>query len=286
MDLIKHTILALPLAVIGATVSISAHADVQRISPEHCALMVSQGVMTDSNPVSCERLRVVTFKHHDFDATDGQTGKVVVLDALAKHVQVVFDTLYERGFALAKARLIEDYSGDDDASMADNNTSAFNGRRITGGSNWSNHAYGAAIDLNPLQNPFISIGENGRATIAPVAAARFSVNRLDQRPGKAVLTGKAEEVVEIFARNGFINWGGYWNFPIDYQHFEVGNKAFIKHLVSISAPEAEQAFNRYVRNYQRCVTRRAGQPVEVARKVCAEKAMNVTPVPSRSGARG
>ena len=272
MDTIKHKIRALPLAIVSLF-AIPALADIQPVTPEHCALMTQQGVISDANPVACERLRVVTFRHHDFDGNDQQVGKVVVLDAVAKNVQIIFDTLYERGFVLSGARLMEAYEGSDEASMADNNTSAFNGRNITDGSSWSNHAYGAAIDLNPLQNPFISIGQDGRATIAPAASARLSVNRLDQRPNKAMLAGKAEEVVGVFADNGFINWGGYWNFPIDYQHFELGNKTFIKRLASSSPEDAERIFDRYVKTYRRCVVRNSAKPDAVARKVCAERSM-------------
>jgi hypothetical protein len=273
MDIIKPAIRALPLAIFGSLLAIPALADIQPVTPEHCALMAEQGVISDANPVGCERLRVVTFNHHDFDGNDQRVGKVVVLDAVAKNVQIIFDALYDRGFVISSARLMEDYAGSDDASMDDNNTSAFNGRNITGGGSWSNHAYGAAIDLNPLQNPFISIGQDGSATIAPVAAARSSVNRLDQRPNKPLLAGKAEEVVALFADNGFINWGGYWNFPIDYQHFELGNKTFIKRLASSSPEAAEQIFDSYVSTYRHCVARNSTLPEAVARKVCAERAM-------------
>lgn len=273
MDTIKHTVRALPLAIVGSLLALPALAEIQPVTPEHCALMGQKGVISPANPVGCERLRVVTFRHHDFNGNDQRIGKVVVLDAVANNVQIIFDTLYDRGFALSSARLMEDYEGSDDASMDDNNTSAFNGRNITGGGNWSNHAYGAAIDLNPLQNPFISIGEDGRATIAPVAAARSSVNRLDLRPNKAVLVGKAEEVVALFADNGFINWGGYWNFPIDYQHFELGNKTFIKRLASSSPEDAERIFDRYVKTYRRCVVRSSAKPDALARKICAQRAM-------------
>lgn len=273
MDTIKHRTWALSLAIFSSVASMSALADIQPVTPEHCSQMRQQGVISDSNPVGCERLRLVTFSHHDFDGNDQRIGQVVVLDAVAKNVQIIFDILYDRGFVLSSAKLMENYAGDDAASMADNNTSAFNGRKITGGGSWSNHAYGAAIDLNPVQNPFISIGQDGRATIAPVASARLAVNRLDQRPGKALLAGKAEEVVALFADYGFINWGGYWNYPIDYQHFEVGNKTFIKLLASSPPEDAERTFDRYVKTYRRCVAGSAQQPEAVARKQCAEKVM-------------
>lgn len=273
MNGIRQALTPLALVLGGVLTSLPVHADIFPVTDAHCALMKAQKVIGDDNPLGCERLRVVTFRHHDFDGNDQRAGKVVVLDAVAKNVQVIFDALHARGFMLKGARLMEEYAADDNAAMADNNTSAFNGRKITGGSSWSIHAYGAAIDLNPLQNPFISIDSSGSASIAPAAAARLSVNRLDYRPNKPVLNGKVEEVVGLFADNGFINWGGYWNFPVDYQHFEPGTKAFVMRLANAPAAEAQQLFERYVEDYRRCMTRQADKPQALARKLCAEDLM-------------
>jgi hypothetical protein len=115
--------------------------------------------------------------------------------------------LHQRGFPLARAKPIEHYHGDDAASMQDNNTSAFNNRPIAGGGPPSLHAYGLAIDINPLQNPFVQPDQQGSARVSPPAATAY-LNRLAVRPGKPVRRGMAEDVTDLFAEYGFTVWGG------------------------------------------------------------------------------
>ena len=115
-------------------------------------------------------------------------------------------------------RLIDDYGGDDDRSMAANNTSGFNCRRVAGQANWSAHAYGEAIDLNPLQNPFVRPG-----SITPPAGRRFA--GIDRGSMESVPLGVirvAERPVEAFARLGW-EWGGNWATTKDWQHFAAPN---------------------------------------------------------------
>jgi hypothetical protein len=76
------------------------------------------------------------------------------------------------------------------------------------------HSYGLAIDINPVQNPYLSIGENGIVKVHPSAGVEF-LNRSNIRPGML------EPVIHIFEKYGFTVWGGKWNNPIDYHHFEV-----------------------------------------------------------------
>ena len=92
--------------------------------------------------------------------------------------------------------------------MDDNNTSASNARPMTGGKQWSMHAYGVAIDINPPQNPYPSFDDDeGVAHVLSAKAAKTSVNCMDCRPNKPGRLGRAEEVVDIFANNGFLSWG-------------------------------------------------------------------------------
>ncbi|WP_062267831.1 M15 family metallopeptidase [Endozoicomonas arenosclerae] len=150
-------------------------------------------------------------------------------------------------FPLAKARLMNDYQGDDDASMEDNNTSAFNSRKITGGSKrLSLHAYGTAIDINPVQNPFVSFDENnpGLSLYKPANGTQYA-NRQLVRFGKLFRTGMSEEISELFAEQGFIYWGGYWDTPIDYQHFQV-SREMSEFMALAPAELASEFFNQYV----------------------------------------
>ena len=245
---------------------------IKPIDAQRCALLNEKGVISPSNPVGCDRLRAVTFQHVDFMGERAQ-GEVTVLDAVAPSVLEIFQELRQQRFPLNKALGIEHYEGSDAASMADNNTSAFNARAVTGGSRLSLHAYGVAIDLNPLQNPFISISTDGAAMIDPVAAARSYVNRLDYRPGKPERAGLAEPVVDVFARHGFINWGGYWNYPVDYQHFEIAPRSFVEQLAAVSPGQAALLFEGYKSEYRACLVEHyEGSPIS-QRAYCAERTM-------------
>jgi poly-gamma-glutamate synthesis protein (capsule biosynthesis protein) len=111
-------------------------------------------------------------------------------------------------------RLVDDYRGDDDRSMAANNTSAYNCRRVAGSDSWSAHAYGAAIDINPVQNPYLD-----GTSISPPAGQRFAA--LDRSRRAHLPAGTIREpgvVVRAFAGIGW-RWGGAWEASPDYQHF-------------------------------------------------------------------
>jgi hypothetical protein len=109
---------------------------------------------------------------------------------------------------------VELYGGSDDASMAANNTSAFNCRAVTGGSSFSAHSYGTAIDLNPAQNPYVS-----GSLVEPAAAANY----LDRWPYRKGMIMDGGVVDRAFAAEGW-SWGGRWTNPRDYQHFSLTNR--------------------------------------------------------------
>lgn len=260
---------AIPFAL-SMLFALPVWAGVEPISAEHCALMQRSNVIHDNTPIGCDRLRKVTFSFRHFDGGD-QQGSVVVMDAFADHVQRIFNELHRRDFPLQQAVGMEAFHGDDQASMRANNTSAFIGRAITGGSRHSLHAYGAAIDLNPVQNPSLIITDQGMATIDPLIAARTSVNRMVFRPDKPVPTGMAEEVIDLFADNGFVHWGGYWNFPIDYQHFEVAPRLFLERLTRIEPTQAKLEFHGYVERYQGCLAGSGIKPPAARRAGCVSE---------------
>ncbi len=131
-------------------------------------------------PVPLRDLRYLRMTHRDFDGV-ARTGEMVVHRRYARDVTLAFGRLYDVGFPIRRMRLVDDYGGDDDRSMAANNTSGFNCRRVAGQTTWSDHAYGAAIDINPIQNPYVRPGSIDRrrgggfarvdrAGSAPVAA--------------------------------------------------------------------------------------------------------------------
>jgi hypothetical protein len=129
---------------------------------------------------------------------------------------------------------------------------------ITEGDAVSLHAYGLAIDINPIQNPYV-VRTGEVLTFQPPTGAEYA-NRLNDRPWKEARPGMAEAVIDVFAENGFLIWGGYWDNPIDYQHFQVGRK-MAERLARVSPPEAEMIFSRLVERYRACrqtLSRNAG----------------------------
>ncbi len=164
-------------------------------------------------PVAVEQLRLLTLTHWGFDGAV-HTGRLVVHADHADTVVAVFADLYAVGFPIERMEPIDAYGGDDDASMAANNTSAFNCRPVTGGSSWSEHAYGTAIDINPVQNPYVK-----GPTVLP-EAGRVYVDRREPEPGK-IRAG--DDVVDAFSARGW-GWGGYWSALKDYQHFSASGR--------------------------------------------------------------
>lgn len=159
-------------------------------------------------PVAVEDLRRVTLSHWNYDGRV-QTGRIVVAASLADQVVAIFGDLYQEGFPIERMEPVEAYGGSDDSSMAANNTSGFNCRQVTGGSSFSEHSYGRAIDVNPLVNPYVR-----GSTVLPPAGAAYA-DRSRDAPG---MIHANDEVTEAFGARGWI-WGGTWNSVKDYQHF-------------------------------------------------------------------
>ena len=216
-----------------------------------CARVEAAGLVAGHAPVGCDRLAVVRFPYVDFSGARHVDGEIMVLAAVAPEVGQLFHALYQRRFPLARARLIEHYQGDDNASMQDNNTSAFNNRQITGGGPPSLHAYGLAIDINPLQNPYVQPDQQGAARFSPPAGVAY-MNRLAHRPGKQARPGMAEPVVRLFAQYGFTVWGGYWDTPVDYQHFQFG-RSMAERLAALPEVQARALFLRQLDHLRKCL---------------------------------
>jgi D-alanyl-D-alanine carboxypeptidase len=160
-------------------------------------------------PVAPAQLRLVRLRHWGFDGK-ARFGAVVVRSDVARDVVAVFRRLYVARFPIRRLRTIDAYKGRDAASLAADNTSAFNCRYAIapGPKRWSAHAYGVAIDVNPVENPYLD-----RGAVRPPAGRRY-LDRSRARPGMAVRDGV---LVRAFAAVGW-SWGGRWASP-DYQHF-------------------------------------------------------------------
>lgn len=163
-------------------------------------------------PVPLRDLRYLRMTHRDFDG-GARTGEMVVHRRRARPVAEAFGRLYDAGFPIARMRLVDDYRADDDLSMAANNTSGFNCRRVAGQTSWSQHAYGEAIDINPVQNPYVRPGR-----VDPPAGRAFADVRRDRSaPARLGVIRAGDLPVTAFSRIGW-EWGGYWVSSKDYQH--------------------------------------------------------------------
>jgi hypothetical protein len=161
-------------------------------------------------PVEPEQLRRVEV---DYVGFDGQThrGELVVHEDLVADVIAIFEQLYRLGYPVDKIRTVDHYpDADDEASMEDDNTSAFNCRLIPDTNEWSPHAYGRAIDINTRINPCLYAS----GYFEPRNAADY-LDRSRTDPG--IIHG-GDPAERAFTDRGW-QWGGYWKTP-DYQHFE------------------------------------------------------------------
>ena len=165
-------------------------------------------------PVSLDDLRLVSLAYIGFDGRPHR-GRLIVNRDATRAVVGAFRTLYDARFPIRRMEPVDAYGGDDYRSIEADNTSAFNCRPATGSSHWSNHAYGRAIDVNPIENPYISGGRTShRASVTYLDRARV-------RPGMAVPGGA---LVRAFAAQGW-GWGGDWSGSTqDTQHFSYNGR--------------------------------------------------------------
>jgi hypothetical protein len=159
-------------------------------------------------PVGLRDLRLLTLSHWGFDGRS-RTGRLIVHRDVASEFVQVFRDLYAARFPIRRMVPVDAYGGSDFRSIEADNTSAFNCRYVEGTTRWSNHAYGRAIDVNPIENPYVSGGRTAHR------ASRPYVDRTRRRPGMAYEGGA---LVRAFDRIGW-GWGGRWTSVKDYQHF-------------------------------------------------------------------
>jgi len=160
-------------------------------------------------PVTLEDLRYVTISYWGFD-DESHLGELVVHQSVSEDIVAIFKELYDAKFPIEKMRLIDVYGGDDELSMADNNSSAFNYRKVPDSDRLSNHSFGLAIDINPVQNPYIKEG---------VVLPELGTDYLDRSVIQKGMILKDDVVYNAFVSRGW-TWGGDWNTLKDYQHFD------------------------------------------------------------------
>jgi hypothetical protein len=160
-------------------------------------------------PVALDDLRAVTVSFWDFGGKV-QTGTLVVHAFWAPSIVSVFSQLFDARYPIERMVPIEAYGGDDDKSVLANNTSAFNCRPVAGTSRLSRHSYGLALDINPLQNPYV----RSDGTVMDPAAKKY----IDRRKNEPGMIHAGDGVVTAFSSIGW-KWGGNFKRTKDYQHF-------------------------------------------------------------------
>ncbi len=166
--------------------------------------------------VPYEDLLYVGLLYHDFNGEE-QSGELICNKAVAQDMVEIFYELYQNDYQIERIRLIDEYGGDDTASMADNNTSCFNYRVVDGTTSLSKHAYGLAIDINPFYNPYVvyNKGGTGNTYISPAGSEIYA----DRSQDFAYKIDENDLCYRLFIEHGF-TWGGNWNSSKDYQHFQ------------------------------------------------------------------
>ena len=167
--------------------------------------------------VPYEDLNYVGLLYIDFNG-DKQTGELICHKEIAQDMVEIFYELYQNQYQIERIRLIDEYSGDDTASMSDNNTSCFNYRVVDGTTSLSKHALGCAIDINPFYNPYVVFTKDGSGEtyISPKGSEIYADRSVDF-PYKI---DENDLCYKLFTEHGF-TWGGHWNSCKDYQHFQI-----------------------------------------------------------------
>ena len=176
--------------------------------PESIIEKINGRSYRENHDIGLDELAYLQMLYVDFHGMT-QKGEMIVHYSLAKEVLEIFCELFKSGYQIEKMRLVDEYGADDERSMADNNSSAFNYRVVADTDIVSMHAYGRAIDINPLINPYI-VGEK----VMPENGMKYA-DRTKKFPHKI---DHDDLCYKLFKSRGW-TWGGDWKTQKDYQHF-------------------------------------------------------------------
>ena len=203
--------------------SVVAAADVARFGEDNCFAVIEiddtifSRMKGKSYKAECtiplSELRYIKALHITLDGYI-KLGEMVVNRAIAGDVLAILRALYKDGYPIEKMVLVDEYNADDEASMRDNNSSAFNYRHTPNSTRLSAHSRGMAVDINPLYNPYVKVYSD-RTYVAPATATEY-VNRYGAFPYKIE---RDDICCRLFLQYGF-EWGGDYKSIKDYQHFE------------------------------------------------------------------
>ncbi len=171
--------------------------------------MIKHNSYNKKCPVGVKKLRLLKLQYVDFD-NNTKIGSLIVHKDVVNDIIFVFKKLYEEKYPIYSMKLVSEFNGNDELSMQNNNTSSFNCRKVMNSRSWSNHSYGKAIDINPLQNPYIR-----KNKVYPKNASKYKNRNIKHR----AIINKKSIVYKTFKKRGWF-WGGNWRSVKDYQHFE------------------------------------------------------------------
>ena len=191
------------------------HATISPITPQIKKRMINGGSYRASCPISLESLRYLTMSYIGFDNKE-HIGEMIVNKSVAKEVTAIFKELYKAKYPIRKMQLVSNYGGSDFASIEADNTSAFNCRPVDGTNRWSKHSYGKAIDINPLENPYVS--KNGH-TSHKGSQKYIKRARIGSSAPQRALILRNDYIVKLFKSYGW-RWGGNFKCCKDWQHFD------------------------------------------------------------------
>jgi len=170
--------------------------------------VLERSTWTEDCPVALDELRYVTLTFWGFD-DQPHLGEMIVHNSVASDIAEVLGRLYDARFPIEEMRVVAAHELDAPPTGDGNNTSSFVCRPSTGGSTWSEHAHGLAVDVNPFHNPY----HRGDVVIPELASAYLDRDR--DLPG---MITAGDVVTEAFAAIGW-GWGGAWNSSKDWMHF-------------------------------------------------------------------
>lgn len=163
-------------------------------------------------PVAVEDLRYLRVLHYDYDGKI-RVGELVANKSISDDLLSIFRRLFDARYPIEKMILIDEYGGDDELSSSDNNTSCFNYRMVAGTQKLSRHALGTAIDVNPVNNPYVTTNEEGAVICMPSNGSAY----MDRSESFDHKIDEDDLCFRLFSEYGF-TWGGSWYEP-DYMHF-------------------------------------------------------------------
>lgn len=174
---------------------------------------LARSTWNEGCPVGVDELRYLRLGFWGFDGLPHQ-GEMIVNRTVAEDIVELFRSLWDQRFPLEEMRIVTQADLEAEPTGDGNNTTAFVCRAVVGGSRFSEHAYGLAIDINPFQNPY----RKGDLVLPELAASYL--DRSVTRPG---MVAEGGPVVSAFDALGW-GWGGRWSSLDDYHHFALNNR--------------------------------------------------------------